>query len=227
MDTKKILTYLTDLSQNNNREWYHAHKAENKAANAQFLELVQALILGIGEFDGSILGHAPKELTFKLVRDTRFSHDKSPYNPAFRAHISSEGKLPVPVGYYLTIRPGGGTFLGGGLFADMFRDATEMVRGYIAEHGDEFEAIIHAPAFEEHFRVQGTSLKKVPAGYDREHPQAEYLKYKSWYLEYPMADEAVEEGEAFVSEAVRLFRIMKPFNDYLNRALVGFRMPER
>ena len=38
---------------------------------------------------------------------------------------------------------------------------------------------------------------------------------------------AVEEGEAFVAEAVRLFRIMKPFNDYLNRALVGFRMPER
>ncbi|WP_300845222.1 DUF2461 domain-containing protein [uncultured Acetatifactor sp.] len=227
MDTKKILTYLTDLSQNNNREWYHAHKAENKAANAQFLELVQALILGIGAFDGSVLHNRPEDLTFKLVRDTRFSHDKSPYNPAFRAHISSEGKLPVPVGYYLTIRPGGGTFLGGGLFADMFRDATEMVRGYIAEHGDEFEAIIHAPAFEEHFRVQGTSLKKVPAGYDREHPQAEYLKYKSWYLEYPMADEAVEEGEAFVSEAVRLFRIMKPFNDYLNRALVGFRMPER
>nr|WP_300573300.1 DUF2461 family protein [uncultured Acetatifactor sp.] len=151
----------------------------------------------------------------------------SNYLKTFRAHISAEGKLPVPVGYYLTIRPGGGTFLGGGLFADMFRDATEMVRGYIAEHGDEFEAIIHAPAFEEHFRVQGTSLKKVPAGYDREHPQAEYLKYKSWYLEYPMADEAVEEGEAFVSEAVRLFRIMKPFNDYLNRALVGFRMPER
>lgn len=227
MDTKKILTYLTDLSRNNNREWYHAHKAENKAANAQFLELVQALILGIGAFDGSVLHNRPEDLTFKLVRDTRFSHDKSPYNPAFRAHISSEGKLPVPVGYYLTIRPGGGTFLGGGLFADMFRDATEMVRGYIAGHGDEFEAIIHAPAFEERFRVQGTSLKKVPAGYDREHPQAEYLKYKSWYLEYPMADEAVEEGEAFVSEAVRLFRIMKPFNDYLNRALVGFRMPER
>ena len=28
---------------------------------------------------------SPKELTFKLVRDTRFSHDKSPYSPAFRA----------------------------------------------------------------------------------------------------------------------------------------------
>ena len=98
MSTQMILDYLTNLSANNNREWYHAHKAEYQAANAQFEELVQSLILRIGEFDTSVLGHAPKELTFKLVRDTRFSHDKSPYNPAFRAHISSMGKLPVPVG---------------------------------------------------------------------------------------------------------------------------------
>ena len=91
MDMQMILDYLTELSANNNREWYHAHKAEYQAANAQFEELIQALILRIGEFDGSILGHAPKELTFKLARDTRFSHDKSPYNPAFRAHISSMG----------------------------------------------------------------------------------------------------------------------------------------
>ena len=71
MDTHMILDYLTELSANNNREWYHAHKAEYQAANAQFEGLIQALMLRIGEFDGSILGHAPKELTFKLVRDTR------------------------------------------------------------------------------------------------------------------------------------------------------------
>ena len=106
MNTQMILDYLTQLSANNNREWYHAHKDEYQAANAQFEELIQALMLRIGEFDSSILGHAPKELTFKLVRDTRFSHDKSPYNPAFRAHISSMGKLPIPVGYYLMIKPG-------------------------------------------------------------------------------------------------------------------------
>ena len=98
MSTSMILDYLAGLSANNDREWYHAHKAEYQAANAQFEELLRDLILRIGEFDSSILGHEPRELTFKLVRDTRFSHDKSPYNPAFRAHISSMGKLPVPVG---------------------------------------------------------------------------------------------------------------------------------
>lgn len=227
MDIKLILKYLTDLSENNNREWYHAHKAENKAANAQFEELIQMIMLHIGKFDNSILHNQPKDLTFKLVRDTRFSHDKSPYNPAFRAHISSKGKSPIPVGYYLMIKPGGQSFLGGGLFGDMFRNATEMIRNYITEHGEEFEKIIHAPEFQKYFRVQGISLKNVPAGYDKQHPQAEYLKFKSWYLEYPVADEALENADVFVAEAANLFHIMKPFNDYLNKALEGFQMPTR
>ncbi len=227
MSTQMILGYLTSLSANNNREWYHTHKAEYQAANAQFEELVQSLILRIGEFDTSVLGHAPKELTFKLVRDTRFSHDKSPYNPAFRAHISSMGKLPVPVGYYLMLKPGGQSFLGGGLFADMFKEATQMVRDYIAAHGSEWEAVITAPAFQQHFSVHGTALKNVPAGYEKEHPQAEYLKYKSRYLEYPNQDEDLTDGDLFLAKAVEMFHLMKPFNDYLNRALAGFQMPQR
>ena len=227
MNTQMILDYLTQLSANNNREWYHAHKAEYQAANGQFEELIQALMLRIGEFDGSILGYAPKELTFKLVRDTRFSHDKSPYNPAFRAHISSMGKLPIPVGYYLMLKPGGQSFPGGGLFADMFKDATRMVRDYISAHGEEWEQIITAPSFQEHFTVGGSALKNVPAGYEKDHPQAEYLKNKSWYLEYPIQDEVLADGELFLSRAADIFRLMKPFNEYLNRALAGFKMPER
>lgn len=179
MNTRIILDYLKNLSENNNREWYHAHKAEYKEANARFEALVQELILQIGKFDSSILPREAKELTFKLVRDTRFSNDKSPYNPAFRAHIGPRGKLPVPVGYYLVIKPGGQSFLGGGLFADMFKEATSMVRDYIASNGGEWEKILHDPDFQKAFTLRGTALKNVPAGYDREHPQAEYLKYKA------------------------------------------------
>ena len=223
MDTQLILNYLNNLSENNNREWYHAHKTEYKEANAQFENLVQQLILQIGKFDSSIYPREAKELTFKLVRDTRFSNDKSPYNPAFRAHIGPEGKVPVPVGYYLMVKPGGQSFLGGGLF----KDATSMIRDYIAANGGEWDKILHIPDFEKEFTVQGTALKNVPAGYDKEHPQAEFLKYKSWYLEYPVQDDIVADGELFLAETVRLFRIMKPFNDFLNRALKDFRMPVR
>lgn len=227
LNTKFMMDYLSALSMNNNREWYHANKDDYKKANGEFENLLQALILEIGKFDSSILKNNPKDLTFKLVRDTRFSHDKSPYNPAFRAHISSRGKLPVPVGYYIMIKPGDQSFLGGGLFADMFKDATTMVRDYIAGNGEEWEAILQDPEFQKYFRVQGTALKRVPSGYEKEHPQAEYLKFKSWYLEYPIKDEEWNHGDAFPAKAAEIFRIMKPFNDYLNKALTGFQMPAR
>ena len=227
MNTQLIMDYLTALNRNNDREWYHAHKDDYKKANAAFEEFLQALMLEIGKFDSSILQNNPKDLTFKLVRDTRFSHDKSPYNPAFRAHISSKGKLPVPVGYYLMIKPENQSFLGGGLFADMFKDATAMIRDHISGNGEGWERIVHEPAFEKYFTVKGTALKNVPAGYEKEHPQAEYLKFKSWYLEYPIKDEELGDAETLLVKAAEIFRVMKPFNDYLNKALTGFQMPTR
>ena len=227
MNIKIIMDYLSELSMNNNREWYHANKEDYKKANAEFEEVLQALMMEIGKFDSSILHNNPKDLTFKIVRDTRFSHDKSPYNPAFRAYISSKGKLPVPVGYYLMIKPGNQSFLGGGLFADVFKEATTMVRDFIVRNGEEWETIIHEPEFEKYFTVQGTALKNVPAGYGKEHPQAVYLKFKSWYLEYPLKDEELNDTETFLVKAAETFRIMKPFNDYLNKALVDFQMLAR
>ena len=72
--SSQILTYLSALEQNNDREWYHAHKAELTEANREFEEIIGGLIAEIGKVDGSILYNVPKDLTFKLVRDTRFSH---------------------------------------------------------------------------------------------------------------------------------------------------------
>lgn len=227
MNTQTIMDYLTSLAANNDREWYHAHKADYKAANALFEQLVQELIYGIGTFDNNVLHNVPKELTFKLVRDTRFSHDKSPYNPSFRAHISSQGKLPIPVGYYIMLKPNGGTFLGGGLFADMFANATAMVRDYISAHPDEWNDIITDAAFNKYFTVKGTTLKNVPAGYDKNNPQAEYLKFKSWYVEYFIPDEDACDGEKLIQTSLEVFKAMKPFNDYLNKALKDFKMPAR
>ena len=53
MDMGLVLKYLDDLSENNNREWYHAHKVESEAACTQFEELVRTPIFRIGEFEGA------------------------------------------------------------------------------------------------------------------------------------------------------------------------------
>ena len=66
MNIQLIIDYLSELSMNNNREWYHANKENYKKANAEFEELLQALMLEIGKFDSSILHNNPKNLTFKI-----------------------------------------------------------------------------------------------------------------------------------------------------------------
>ena len=227
MDTKLILQYLTELKNNNSREFYHAHKEEFKYANEEFKKLLKELILQIGRTDSSVLHNDPKDLTFKLMRDTRFSHDKSPYNPSFRAHIGPCGKLPIPAGYYIMLAPDGRSFLGGGLFADMFKDATAMVRSHIAANTGEWKRILSDPQFQKYFTVRGTALKKVPEGFDPKSPQAEYLKYKSWYLEYPVSDQMVCDSGQFIKLAEAVFQAMQHFNAFINRALAGFVMPQR
>lgn len=221
-----ILAFLTDLKENNSRDWLLAHKDEQKKAAAEFEELLQSIIDELACSDPSIAHLRAKDLMFKMNRDTRFSHDKSPYNPAFRAHISPAGRVPIPVGYYMHITPGN-IFLGGGLFASMFTDATRMVRNYLLENGEAFAAIVSEPAFQENFVLVGEKLKNVPKGFDPAFAQSEYLKHKSWALEYHMDDAALMDLDSFRETAVQKFLLMRPFNDYLNRALEDFKMPMR
>lgn len=226
MELQIILEYLRGLKENNNREWYHEHKTEYDAAYAEFLKLVETLMIELGKEEPGLLRHEPKKLTYKLVRDTRFSKDKSPYNPAFRVHLSEGGKQPVPVGYFLMITPGA-SFLGGGLFADIFKEETAMMRSYIAAHGDEWEEIVENGTFRSFFKVKGTALKNVPAGYDREHPQAAYLKHKSWYVEYPLADGLLADAGRFIDNILEICNVIRPLNDFMNKAMADSRFMDQ
>jgi uncharacterized protein (TIGR02453 family) len=222
-----IFPYLTDLENNNNREWFNANKEIYKKSSAEFEAVLRLLILAVSKFDTSIPFCDPKSLMFKVARDTRFSSDKTPYNPSFRACISSAGKMPIPVGYYLSIQPGNRSFLGGGLAHSGIKGAADRVRDYIISHSSEFSEIVTDKEFSAHFSIQGEALKNVPRGYDKDHPQAEYLKNKSWYLQYPVSDNLFSDTDGFVEQAEQIFLLMKPFIDYLNAALAGLKMPTR
>ncbi|AMP19968.1 hypothetical protein AZF37_01115 [endosymbiont 'TC1' of Trimyema compressum] len=73
----------------------HKHKDLKKEAEYEFLLFLDALINNIRTFDKAIEPTDSKFL-FRLNRDIRFSHNKSPYNPSFRAHIDPKGKQFIP-----------------------------------------------------------------------------------------------------------------------------------
>ncbi|MFA9377411.1 MAG: DUF2461 family protein [Lachnotalea sp.] len=129
--------------------------------------------------------------------------------------------------YYRSIRPGNRSFLGGGLFADMFNDATQKIREHINLHSDELKDILTLPGFRDGIEMNGTILKKVPKNFDPAHPMANYLKHKSWYVEVPFEDSLLEDTKGILEFAVEKYLLIKPFNDFLNCALADFKMPVR
>jgi uncharacterized protein (TIGR02453 family) len=227
INLKLILDFLSDLEKNNNREWYHAHKSERELAMLEFEKLLQFLIDELSLSDRTIVGLRPKDLIFRLNRDTRFSKNLPPYKKTtFSAHISSAGRFPIPAGYFICLQPDH-SFIGGGVFATQFPQATSLVRDYLVKNTAEFLTIIQAEKFVDNFEVLGIKLKNVPRGYDKEHVLADYLKHKSWDIEYHFSDKALESSDIACETMVSKFKLMQHFNDFLNQALLTFKKPER
>lgn len=221
-----ILSFLSALRDNNSLEWMAAHKELQREASAEFEALVSGIMSDLSADEPGLRTLRARDLTFRLNRDTRFSHDKSPYRPAFRAHISPAGKIPIPVGYYLYIAPDT-SFLGGGLYASQFPEATKLIREKVDKDGAEFLQLIDAPEFKENFTLTGEQLKNVPRGYDADRPQSEYLKYKSLALECRVEDVELDNLDSFRKTAVEKFLLMRPFNGFINEALKTFEFPKR
>lgn len=218
---EKMFQYLKDLQQNNDREWFHAHKQERLAATQEFEQIVHELNAELMKMDETISLHEPKNLRYRLNRDIRFAKDKTPYMPAFRANIAPNGKDFIPVGYYLYLMPGDRSFLGGGLYADGVTEVTNAIRTRITRKPEEFLRIIEQPKFAETFEVLGTKLKRIPRGFEeyKDSELAEWLKHKSWHLAYNISEEALLSSQDFIGEAVEIFRLMKPFNHFINDAI--------
>ena len=83
---KEIIAYLRRLQANNNREWFNAHKDEFLKHQARFHELVEEVIKEIAVFDPVMANLTPKDCTYRIYRDVRFSSDKSPYKNAILGH---------------------------------------------------------------------------------------------------------------------------------------------
>ena len=106
MDTKKILDFLKLVMANNNREWFHAHKALYDAARQEWEQGIEQALRRIATFDAETAPIQLKDCLYRFYRDTRFSPDKSPYKNHFGAYINAKGKKALRGGYYIHLEPG-------------------------------------------------------------------------------------------------------------------------
>jgi len=217
-DFLPILNFLDDLSRNNNKSWFEAHRPEYAAARATFDQFIDYLI---DEFrlSDNLQALSSKDCVTRIYRDIRFTRDKSPYHLNFSAIIGPGGKKNPERGYYVSIQPHDQSMLAGGLYMPSSAQLARF-RQAIDQHPAAFKRITGDRTFVELFgKIEGERLKTAPQGYDRDHPEIELLQLKQVTALHHLTDlEILSAG--FPARAVTVCRAMRPFLDYLDDLLL-------
>ncbi len=213
----KSLSFISDLKNNNHKEWFHANRNRYEEARAEFLSFVETLVNEIQAFDPSIGPIQPKSTVFRINRDIRFSNDKSPYKTNFGTFIVPGGKKSGNAGYYFHMEPGG-SFAGGGVYRPM-PHILKVIRDEVYENAEEFKGIIEEKEFYDYFGdLYDDRLKTAPKGFPKDFEQIDLLKYKSYTVVRNYDDKLVS-GDSLVEETVKAFKMLYPFNKFINFAL--------
>lgn len=186
---KEGLHFFRELAKNNNKEWFTAHKQDY----TDYIQVpAQEFVLALGpelrkispsmEFAPSVA----RGSIMRIYRDLRFSKDKTPY----KTHLGitfwdgKHAKLENP-GYFFHM-DSESAYLYGGLH--MFsKPILEAYRLAVLDNnlGPKIQLAIEAVASSRDFIVDGEQYKRIPRGFDADHPRADLLLYKGIWSRSP------------------------------------------
>jgi uncharacterized protein (TIGR02453 family) len=187
MHIKDLCRFLFELSENNNRAWFVMNKPRYDILRAEFLELVTELIQDLAKFDTEIKLCEPKKALFRINRDVRFGHDKSPYKTQFSASLVPSGRKKPSEGggpaYYFQIDANHRLFFAVGEYMPP-SDRLQQIRQQILNDEKGFLALLSNKKILKSFGSlrEENKLVRPPKGYDAAHPCIEQLKLKSFIV---------------------------------------------
>jgi uncharacterized protein (TIGR02453 family) len=214
----RLYAFLEELGRNNDRPWFAAHRAEYDELRALWLADVQRLVDDMALWEPAMKGREAREFVYRIYRDTRFSPDKTPYKTYFSAAPGPFGRSGEYAGYYLQLGPGGDSGIYGGCWCPS-SPVLRKLRHAIVDNIEEFLEIVDNTELQREFPGWCSSmLKTIPKGWNRNHPQAFYLRMTNYgkFRELP--------ADFFFSpdwplRASALMKTLKPLVDFINYSI--------
>lgn len=219
MIASDTFSFLKEISENNNREWFQDNKSRYQASRENILDFTALLIKEMSGFDNAVpLDLNPADCVMRIYRDIRFRKDKTPYKTNFGIAISGNGKNFNGPGYYVHIEPGN-SFAGGGSWHP---ESVQLkaIRQEIDYNSSEFLEIVRHPDFRTCFNDldQEDKLKTAPKGYPADHELIDYLKLKSFTASHFFTDAELKDDGSFRNTAAA-FEKLYPFMVFLRQAI--------
>ncbi|WP_421824932.1 DUF2461 domain-containing protein [Flagellimonas oceanensis] len=209
--SKEVFDFLNELKNNNNRDWFEAHKPEFKKRQSEVKAFLEVAKLNLNHHD-----EIEKMKLFRIYRDVRFSKDKTPYKTHFAGFFSRLG-AHLRGGYYIHIKPGE-SFLGVGFWApnkeDLFR-----IRKELEMDADEFREVINQKELKAVWgELRGEELKTAPKGFDKEHPDIDLIRKKQFVFMRQLSDKEVLSA-SFLNQVDASFKAIRPYFDLMSDIL--------
>jgi uncharacterized protein (TIGR02453 family) len=217
---RKLFTFLKDLAENNNREWFKANKDRyDEDVKEPALAFVQAFSANLEKLSPHFRAdpRANGGSLFRIYRDTRFSKDKSPYKTytgiQFRHYAAKDAHAP---GFYLHLEPKE-CFVGLGIWRPD-GPTVKKIREGLVEDPKIWKKVISGAAFKRRLELTGDRLVRPPRGFDPEHPLVEDLKWKDYIAHTRLSQKAVMDPD-FLKEFTGFCRAGLPFVSFLCKSL--------
>jgi len=217
MSKAKIFSFLHDLAANNSKDWMDANRKRYHEAKQLWLDEIAIVLERLAQHDPSYASIDPKKTITRITNNNRrFNPDLPLYHTHFACAPTFEMSQPT---FFMTV----GTeesFLGGGTYRPPSK-TLKKIREAIDYDGAELRKIVEAKDFQDFYEgiaADEQKLKTSPRGYADDHPQVELLRYKSFTTQRPFT-EAEFVRDDFVDLAERAYLAIRPFNEYLRRAV--------
>jgi uncharacterized protein (TIGR02453 family) len=227
MHLPALISYLQGLRDNNAKGWFVMNKPAYDILRPEFITLVGQVIAGLAKYDPRIADVDAKKALFRIYRDIRFSHDKTPYKTYFSASIAEPGAKNSGPMYYLSIDADGRLHLGAGCYLPE-RDVLAKLRRGVADDHASLLRITHNKRFVATFGALSSedTLARLPKGFDATTPgierYADLLRLKSFVVQHDRDLTKKSEAKAAAALAttiVETFAAAVPLNEWLRRAM--------
>ncbi|MCM1293575.1 MAG: DUF2461 domain-containing protein [Bacteroides sp.] len=214
---ERLYKWFDQLAANNNRPWFEAHRTEYETLRASWLEDLDRMIALMAQFDPTVANQTGKSAAYRIYRDTRFSKDKTPYKTHFSASVCQGGRKSRYAGYYIEL--GIARTYDQGLYGGLWCVEPQLLRkmrNAIVDNIEEWEEIVNSPQMMQNFPQWCCStLKTIPKGWDRNHPQAEYLRMTN-YGRFRPCDRQWFLDPAWPEKSAEAYSTLYPFIRFLN-----------
>jgi uncharacterized protein (TIGR02453 family) len=214
------LTFLRALKRNNDREWFKARRDRyERDVRGPMIAVIERLASDLKRFAPDLVA-APKVSLYRIYRDTRFSPDKTPLKTYISAVFPHRVLLKKQgAGLYFEVAPGW-VWMGGGIYAPEPKELLR-VRKHIAATWPQLDRIVRGRRFASDIgALTGERVSRVPRGFPRDHPAAEYLKHRQFLAGREFPAELATTAD-FYPTLLRTFSAAAPLIAFLNEAIVS------